>query len=147
MWPPGYSGRMFSAHPVVQVTPAERPYHPDHPGYRKYGKSVLQRQLFQYRVKLVTVRTSPLHEQHHFPVSKIDLCSVAEAEPAGCCFLLSHLCVCCRLSCPCGHSSGCQSRSISARVDACVQLARKSRTTDSDLTGNMFIIIILPFSQ
>ena len=49
----------------------------------KNGKAVLLCQLFQYRVKLVTVRAMPLHKQHHLPVGQVNLPAVAEAEPAG----------------------------------------------------------------
>lgn len=34
-------------------------------------------------VKLVTVRATPLHKQHHLPVGQVNLPAVAEAEPAG----------------------------------------------------------------
>ncbi len=52
-------------------------------GVGKNGKAVLLCQLFQYRVKLVTVRAMPLHKQHHLPVGQVNLPAVAEAEPAG----------------------------------------------------------------
>ena len=49
----------------------------------KNGKVVLLCQLFQYRVKLVTVRTMPLHKQHHLPVGQVNLPAITETEPAG----------------------------------------------------------------
>lgn len=144
MWPPGYSGRRSASRPVAPAMPPERRYPLTIQGVGKNGKAVLLCQLFQYRVKLVTVRAMPLHKQHHLPVGQVNLPAVAEAEPAGAGFsVLADVpaagCAGCAAM-PCGF----QSRSISSRVEACTAAAASNRVNNSDLMRDMSALL-LPF--
>lgn len=103
-------------------------------------------QLLQYRVKLVTVRAMPLHKQHHLPVGQVNLPAVAEAEPAGsrlfCLVCLAGVSAAGCAGCaaiPCG----CQSRSISSRVEACTPVAIINRITGSNLVRDMSALLLL----
>lgn len=144
MWPPEYSGRRSASRPVAPVMLPERRYPLTIRGVGKNGKAVLLCQLFQYRVKLVTVRAMPLHKQHHLPVGQLTCLPLLRRNQRGAGFsVLADVSAAGCAGCtaiPCGF----QSRSISSRVEACTPVAIINKMTGSNLVRDMSALL-LPF--
>lgn len=122
----------------------ERPYPLTIQGVGKNGKAVLLCQLFQYRVKLVTVRAMPCINSTTFQSARLTCLPLLRRNQRGAGFaVLADVpaagCAGC-VAIPCGF----QSRSISSRVEACTAAALSNRVNSSDLVRDMSALL-LPF--